>query len=286
MLSDLKLPTITFKKAEFYTEGRTEPVRAFVNHRMVGFLAGTDAYFQHPNRPVSTHFGIGFYDNGVVKISQYVPLDDTAFGNGNYDPSGTWDDWGYKTTEVNPQTISIEHQDHGSGQGKGVVRADVQEASQKLQALLRYGTLAEWKAAGIRLRDWDTNGPILIREIAKIPVDGHHIIDHHNIAGKLKPTCWRPWEKDTIGFPRANYVAGIKTWGAILKQQPVPVPPPVPDTPIFTQKQYDEAIAAAAAAAKVAAEATWAAEKADYINQLQLVKNDVKSKAIAYIQSL
>lgn len=237
MLADLKLPKITFKKAAHYTEGRTEPVRAFVNHRMVGWLAGTDAYFTNPTtRNVSTHFGIGYSTDGVVKISQYVPLDDTAYGNGNYDPSGNWDNWGYKTTEINPQTISIEHQDHGDPGGKGIVSPKTQEASRKLQALIRFGSLADWKAAGITIRNWATNGPILIKEIRAIPVDGRHIIMHWDIAGKLKPYCRRPWQADTIGFPRVDYVNSISSYGALLLAPPPPPPAPV----TYTQAQVDK----------------------------------------------
>lgn len=247
-LADLKLPPITKKKAAHYTEGRTEPVRAFVNHRMVGTLAGTDAYFQNPTtRNVSTHFGIGYGTDGVVRISQYVPLDDTAYGNGNYDPSGNWDNWGFKTSEINAQTISIEHQDHGDPAGKGVVSAKVKEASKKLQALLRYGTIAQWKAAGIWVRDWDRNGPILQREIKAIPVDGKHIITHNDIAGRLKPYCWLPWQYDKVGFPRNDYVEDIKRFGAILTAvtPPAPAPEPVPEPVLYTQAQLDAAVTAA-----------------------------------------
>lgn len=242
-LVDLGLPKITFKKAAHYTEGRSEPVRAFVNHRMVGTLAGTDAYFQNPTtRPVSTHFGIGYGTDGVVKISQYVPLDDTAYGNGNYDPSGSWDNWGFKTTEINPQTISIEHQDHSHDAAKGVVTPKIMAASQKLQALLRYGTIADWKAAGIIIRDWTNNAPILHREIQAIPVDGRHIITHNDIAGALKPYCWKPWGSDSVGFPRDTYVLKIKEFGAKLRAAPVPQPTP---EPTYTKAQLDAAVKAA-----------------------------------------
>lgn len=256
-LADLKLPKITFIKAAKYTLGRTEPVRAMVNHRMVGYLAGTDAYFQHPDRAVSTHFGIGYGADGVVKIHQYVPLDDTAYGNGNYDPSGNWDDWGFKTTEINAQTISIEHQDHGDPGGKGIVSAKTQEASKKLQALLLRGTVAEWKAAGIVVRDWDHNAPILQKELHAVPIDTHHIIMHKDIAGKLKPTCWKPWEADTVGMPRAEYVAGIKNYIDLLRNgaAPVVVPPPVvvePPPPVvvepadtYTKAEVDALVTAA-----------------------------------------
>lgn len=245
-LAALGLPPIKFVKAARYQEGRTEPVRAFVNHRMVGYLAGTDAYFQNPDRAVSTHFGIGFGSDGVVRVHQYVPLDDTAFGNGNYDSSGTWDDWGFKTTEVNPQTISIEHQDHGDPAGKGIVAAKTQEASMKLQALLRYGTIAQWKTAGIVIRDWKNNASILLKEIRAIPVDGRHIITHNDIAGRLKPYCWKPWSADTIGFPRSKYVAGIKAYGATLTA-PATTPTPTPTPTTYTQAQLDAAVAAALA---------------------------------------
>jgi hypothetical protein len=242
-LIDLKLPTITKKPAAHYTQGRTEPVRAFVNHRMVGTLAGTDAYFTNPaTRDVSTHFGIGYGDNGVVKISQYVPLDDSAYANGNYDPSGRWDEWGFKTTEINAQTISIEHQDHRDPAGKGVVSEKTQIASMKLQALLRYGSIAQWRGAGLWFRDWDRNAPIIAKEIRAIPVDGHHVITHHDIAGKLKPNCWLPWEKDTVGFPRAKYIDGIMRYAEVLRSDPV-LPPTPPTT--YTQQQLDEAIAIA-----------------------------------------
>ena len=244
-LADLKLPPITFHRAAHYTEGRTEPVRAFVNHRMVGTVAGTTSYFQNPaTRPVSTHFGVGKI-SGKVVIHQYVPLDDTAYGNGNYDPSGRWDDWGYKTTEVNAQTISIEHQDHwGDDSLKGIVLPEVQEASQKLQALIRWGTIAQWKAAGLTIRDWDHNAPILRKEIGAIPVDGKHIIMHWDIAGALKPYCWRPWQKDTVGFPRTTYVTRIRdTYREALQLVP---PPPVVETVTVPKADYDALVMAKA----------------------------------------
>lgn len=243
-LADLKLPPISYHKAAHYTQGRTEPVRAFVNHRMVGTLAGTTAYFANPaTRPVSTHFGIGkIY--GKVEIHQYVPLDDTAYGNGNYDVSGRWDDWGYRTTEVNAQTISIEHQDHwGDPARKGIVPDDVQQASMKLQALIKFGTPAQWKAAGLVFRDW-ANAKIIAAEVAKWPVNGRRIITHNDIAGELKPYCWLPWAEDKVGYPRAKYVNGIEGYGKIL-QMTSPVTPPV--TATYTQAQLDEAVKAAVA---------------------------------------
>lgn len=260
-LADLALPggKIEFIKAQYYTEGRTAKVIAFVNHRMVGYLAGTDSYFQHPDRPVSTHFGIGYGKDGVVQIHQYVPLDDTAFGNGNYDPSGNWDDWGYPLTHINAQTVNIEHQDHGDPGGRGIVSDKTQSASIKLQALLRYGSKAQWQAAGIVLRDWDHNYTILRDEFRAIPVNGRHIITHHDIAGNLKPTCWLPWDNDKQGFPRTKYVKYIPIWGDRLVNgypDPVPVPDPdpvpVPEAETFTKAQLDAAVAAAVSEATAA----------------------------------
>lgn len=261
-LADLKLPPIkwTPAKAADFTPGRSDPVRAFVNHRMVGALPGTDVTFQagDANRAVSTNFGIGFI-NGVLEIHQYVYLDDTAYGNGNYDPSGNWDNWGFKTTEINAQTISIEHQDNGqlaaSTGKKGIVPPEVQRASQQLQALLRFGTIADWKAAGIRIRDWANNAPILYKEIHAIPIDDHHVINHNDIAGKLKPYCWKPWESDKVGFPAATYITNIRLWGYILLHgAPAPAPEPVPVT--YTQAQVDAMIAEAVKTATIAATGT------------------------------
>jgi len=276
-LADLKLPPITFHRAAHYTEGRTEPVRAFVNHRMVGTVAGTTSYFQNPaTRPVSTHFGVGKI-SGKVVIHQYVPLDDTAYGNGNYDPSGRWDDWGYKTTEVNAQTVSIEHQDHwGDDSLKGIVLPEVQEASQKLQALIRWGTIAQWKAAGITIRNWDTNAPILRKEISNIPVDGHHIIMHWDIAGALKPYCWRPWQKDTVGFPRSTYVARIRdTYREALQLVP---PPPVVETVTLPKADYDRLLAEKATLLTDKAALVAALEKANgYVAKLLLKLQDIQA---------
>jgi N-acetylmuramoyl-L-alanine amidase-like protein len=208
-LADLKLPPITFKRAAHYTQGRSDPVRAIVNHRMVGTLPGTDSYFTNPaTRDVSTHFGIG-YRGDKLAISQYVPLDDSAYANGNYDPSGAWDNWGFKTSEINAQTISIEHQDFdGTSAGRGIVKEPIQQASIALQALLRYGSVAQWQAAGITMRSW-SNADTIRRELQAMPVDGRHIVTHHDIAGRLKPYCWMPWAHDTTGFPRTKYVNGI-----------------------------------------------------------------------------
>lgn len=229
----LTLPVrVSYHQATHYTKGRNTRVRAFVNHRMVGTVAGTRAYFTNPNtRPVSTHFGIGLI-NGKLVIDQYVPLDDTAYGNGNYDVSGVWDDWGYPLTNINAATISIEHQDQGDPAGKGVVPEVVQQASIALQALILRGTAAEWKLAGIVLRDWD-NATILRRELSNIVPGPRTIITHNDIAGRLKPYCWKPWLYDKVGFPRTKYITGIKARIA-APPAPVPQPPTGGDMPAFT----------------------------------------------------
>jgi hypothetical protein len=138
-----------------------------------------------------------------------VRLGDQAWGNGNWDPSGAWADR-YPTTLVNSRTVSIEHHDNGgrtAGSGKGVVPEAVIAASIALDALLLRGDLAELKAAGIRFR---AGTEIAIsRELRAIPVDRHHLIDHHYIAGRLKPSCWRPWADDPVGFPQTRYLAAL-----------------------------------------------------------------------------
>jgi hypothetical protein len=248
-LAALDLPPITFHKAAHFKVGRERRVRAIVNHRMVGTLPGTTAYFQNDNtRPVSTHFGIGKV-NGQVRIHQYVNLDDTAFGNGNFDPSGRWDEWGYPLTLINDQTISIEHQDHnGDDKTKGIVLPEVQQASQKLQALLRYGTIGQWERAGLRFRN-PLNVGIIHDELRSMPLDGRHIITHHDIAGDLKPFCWMPWAKDDKGFPRNAYLQAITGFKNILIAEavPEPEPEPTPTPPVvtYTQAQMDQAKAVA-----------------------------------------
>jgi hypothetical protein len=200
--------SIRYYKAANYTEGRTMPIIAFVNHRMVGTLSGTTSHFQNPDTQTSSTFGVGII-NGDVKIRQFVPLDDTPWANGNYDPSGSWDNWGYQPTQINAQTVSIEHQDmDGTDAGKGIVKPEVQQASIDLQALLLEGTMNDWRDAGIVMRDWNNYAAIKEQILAIVP-GPRTIITHNDISGKLKPYCWKPWAQDTIGFPRQKYIDGI-----------------------------------------------------------------------------
>jgi hypothetical protein len=122
---------------------------------MVGTLRSTDAAFTSADgREASTHFGVG-YGCGrtghptTAHVHQYVRLGDQAWGNGNWDPSGTWDDR-YPTTQLISRTVSIEHHDNGGrtlGSGKGVVPEAVIAASIALDALLLRGDLAELRGA-------------------------------------------------------------------------------------------------------------------------------------------
>lgn len=283
----LNIPVkITYHEAAHYTKGRTQKIRAIVNHRMVGTVAGTRAYFVNPaTRPVSTHFGIGKI-NGRLVIDQYVPLDDTAYGNGNYDASGRWDDWGYGTTEINARTISIEHQDHGDPAGQGVVSEDIQQASIALQALLLRGTTTDWLRAGIIIRD-PANRFAVMNELNAINPKTQTIITHNDIAGNLKPYCWRPWKFDAIGFPRNKYINGIldKITPPVVTPTPAPAPLPTPipvppPTPViaYTQAQVDGFIKEA----KLPLELEIQALKLDVVRAGQ----EVKSKAIAYIHTL
>lgn len=189
--------------ASYGRGGKT--ILAIVHHRMVGTLPGTIRTFQSTaNRPVSTQFGIGFI-SGKLTIAQFVDLRDTAFGNGNYDPSGRWDDWGYPTTAINARTVSIEHED-GATTGRGIVKEPVIAASIELDRLLLSGNLSKIRAAGIRATG--TGGAKAVSDLGKIKPGPRTIIMHHDIAGRLKPYCWTRWLDDP-GFPAKRYIAAL-----------------------------------------------------------------------------
>jgi hypothetical protein len=206
-------PKVTFKGAhkQNFSVGRGGHLPGWiVCHRMVGFLGGTDSTFARfkPAHPVSTHFGIGRKPkNGPVAIHQYVALDDTAFGNGNnVTPQGKevdsqWNRRGFPS-RPNRHTVSIEHEDGAKGH-RGVIDEDIIEASIGLVDLLLSGDPARVRAAGIKFRSDE-----VVRALGRIPRDGAHIVDHHFIAGRLKPFCWRKWLDDG-GFPQARYLAAL-----------------------------------------------------------------------------
>jgi hypothetical protein len=140
---------------------------------------------------------------------------------------------------VNSRTVSIEHHDNGgrtAGSGKGVVPEAVLAASIALDALLLRGDLAELKAAGIRFRAGTETA--ITRELRGIPIDRHHIIDHHYIAGRLKPSCWRPWADDPVGFPQARYLAALApappATEETVNSYPVPKVPSIATVPAGT----------------------------------------------------
>lgn len=217
-----------------FSTGHPRKYIALVHHRMVGTLPGTDATFlRSDGRKASTNFGIGFctkhsellpVGDRQVCIHQYVKLGDQAWANGNWDASGRWDDL-YPTTFINSRTVSIEHEDNGGSMDKlkrGIVKPQIIAASKWLDALLISGKTANMKAAGIKF----THGGAaeISDELASIPIDGKHIIDHHFISGRLKPYCWRPWSADKIGFPKADYVAYLR-----VDPEPPVDPEPLPD---------------------------------------------------------
>ena len=126
-----------------YTAGHPAPLIALVHHRMVGTLRSTDAAFTSTDgRKASTHFGVGSGCGRAghptsAHVHQYVRLGDQAWGNGNWDPSGAWDDR-HPTTLVNSRTVSIEHHDNGgrtAGSGKGVVPEAVIAASSAIEGV-------------------------------------------------------------------------------------------------------------------------------------------------------
>ncbi|HEX5149590.1 MAG TPA: N-acetylmuramoyl-L-alanine amidase [Candidatus Limnocylindrales bacterium] len=227
-----------------FTAGHPAPLIALVHHRMVGTLRSTDAAFTSTDgRAASTHFGVGSGCGRAghptsAHVHQYVRLGDQAWGNGNWDPSGAWDDR-YPTTLVNSRTVSIEHHDNGgrtAGSGKGVVPEAVIAASIALDALLLRGDLAELKGAGIRFRAGTETA--ITRELRAIPIDRHHLIDHHYIAGRLKPSCWRPCADDPVGFPQARYLAALAPAPPApeetVNSYPVPKVPSVATVPAGT----------------------------------------------------
>jgi hypothetical protein len=109
-------------------------------------------------------------------------------------------------------------------------------ASIALDALLLRGDLAELRAAGMRFRA-GTEAAIT-RELRAIPVDRHHLIDHHYIAGRLKPSCWRPWADDSVGFPQARYLAALASAPSApeetVNSYPVPTVPSIATVPAGT----------------------------------------------------
>jgi len=199
-----------------YTQGHPAALIALVHHRMVGTLSSTDSAFTTiEGRQASTNFGVGYkcgkagHPDTEAHVHQYVRLGDQAWGNGNWDPTGKWDDR-YPTTLVNSRTISIEHHDNGGrtrGNGKGVVPEKVLVESIALDALLLSGDVMAMKDAGIRFRAGTETA--IGRELRAMPVDRNHIIDHHYIAGRLKPYCWQPWADDPVGFPQDRYITAL-----------------------------------------------------------------------------
>ena len=206
-----------------FTSGHPAALIAVVHHRMVGTLRSTDATFTKGKRVASTHFGVGLCSKhggtNVVCIHQYVLLGNQAWGNGNNKyperhakaghlvPSA-WNKR-YPTTLVNSRTISIEHHDNGmkGHPQRGVVPEAVILGSLWLDGLLLSGDVAAMQAAGIRFRAGAETK--IGRELKAIQPGPSTIIDHHFVAGPLKPSCWRPWKKDKVGFPQARYLAAL-----------------------------------------------------------------------------
>ncbi len=219
----MTLPTVVWVPSPKFTTGHPASLLALVHHRMVGTLPGTDALFSRSDgRAASTNFGIG-HKSGRLEVHQYVRLGDQAWGNGNWDASGQWNDR-YPVTNLNSRTVSIEHEDNGglpSGDPRrGIVTEDILAASIELDRLLLTGNVAAIEAAGIRFRD----GTAIGKELDAIKPGPNTIIDHHYIAGSLKPSCWRPWAADKTGFPQARFIAALAT--------AAPPPPATPEEPM------------------------------------------------------
>ena len=207
----MTLPPVTWRPSPFHNVGRGGyGIRAEVKHRIVGSLpSARGAFGVDPNagqpRSASTHFGIGHTQvgapcpecgaitgaRGELVVDQYVDLADMAWGNGDVrEPS-----WPLLIAGVNPNlyTVSTEHEDMSTA-GRGVVTDHIRRASIELSRVLRSGDRARLEAAGIRCRD-----DAVIEQLAAMPIDELHYIDHHQISGPNKPYCWRAW-LDDVGF--------------------------------------------------------------------------------------
>lgn len=216
-----------------FTAGHPAPLIAQVRHRMVGTLRSTDgAFLNGGGRSASTNFGIGKVCGKAghpttAHVHQYVRLGDQAWGNGNNrDLSGklvasAWNSR-YPTSLVNSRTISIEHEDRGDlpagDPRRGVVTEDILLVSIELGRLLDRGNLTAFQAAGIRFRP-GTEAAIC-RELRAIKPGPTTIIDHHYIAGGLKPSCWRPWAGDKVGFPQARFIAALTGAPVVVPKPP------------------------------------------------------------------
>lgn len=196
-----------------YTKGRSSlnhvPI-AIVNHRMVGYLTGTDRHFANPDSQTSAHFGIGTrVAGGPVEISQYVDLADSAFANGNYDSTGGWPLIKRLASGAidNPNyyTVSIEHQD-GSEAGRGIVTDEIKAASLWLQRILLTGDMNLYAKVGIKCSSQR------VADGLKALVPGAEtIIDHNRISGRLKPYCWRVWLDDAGFLPwKTKLIASLQ----------------------------------------------------------------------------
>lgn len=202
---------IVWKPSPDHYNGRNgQTIVAIVHHRAVSSkLSSMDATLISSTRQVSANFGIG-HVSGKVEIHQYVDLSDGAWCNGDCQqdaypslPSNFDKWWGHH--DHNARTVSIEHEDNGGDTTlgiKGIVDEDVLLASMALDKLMLSGNLAAMRAAGIHIRDAAT-----ATQLGKIIPGPRTLIDHHDIAGKLKPYCWKPWKYDTVGFPRTRYIA-------------------------------------------------------------------------------
>jgi hypothetical protein len=217
-----------------FNVGHPAPYVAIVHHRMVGTLKSTDTTFTTGSRQASTTFGIGScskHANDGVCIHQYVRIGDQHWGNGNWDATGTWNDT-HPVTHINSRTISIEHEDNGGkkrGKGKGVVTEAIIKRSIELDRLLLSGNVAAMKKAGIAFRA-GTQAKVAT-ELRAIKVSSKTILTHHDIAGRLKPSCWLPWEDDKVGFPRARYVSELSSGAPVAAVASSPAAAPVKPKP-------------------------------------------------------
>jgi len=208
----LSVPVVWKPSPDHYNGRNGYQPLAIVHHRAVSSsLSSIDTTLISSTRQVSANFAIG-HVSGRLEIHQYVDLSDGAWCNGDCQQTqypgqpSNFDNW-YGHKGHNERTVSIEHEDQGGSSDatkKGIVTEDILLAGIELDRLMLSGDLAAIRAAGIRIRDSATAAAL-----GNVTPGQKTLIDHHDIAGKLKPYCWKPWQADTTGFPRTRYIAAM-----------------------------------------------------------------------------
>ena len=191
---------------------------------MVGTLRSTDAAFTSTDgREASTNFGVG-YGCGraghptTAHVHQYVRLGDQAWGNGNWDPSGAWDDR-YPTTPAQQphgqHRAPRQRRPHGRlRQGRRARGRHHSLDRARCPAAARRPRRAQ--AAGIRFRAGTETA--ITRELRAIPIDRapHHRPPLHRRAAQallLAALGGRPCGLPAGPLPRRSRASAARSGG-------------------------------------------------------------------------